>query len=73
MLPAGSPCIGTVGIVLLDVYLLYAAGLTVYSGVMFGRLRLAVPNAVLFGDIGQAAFGRLVISLLLCFYSVQSG
>lgn len=44
-----------------------AAGLTVYSGVMFGRLRLAVPDAVLFGDIGQAAFGRLVISLLLYF------
>lgn len=46
-----------------------AAGLTVYSGVMFGRLRLAVPDAVLFGDIGQAAFGRLVICfrhMLLC-------
>jgi hypothetical protein len=37
-----------------------SSGLTVYSGIMFGRLRLAVPDAVLFGDIGQAAFGRLV-------------
>jgi hypothetical protein len=27
---------------------------------MFGRLRLAVPDAVLFGDIGHAAFGRMV-------------
>lgn len=40
-----------------------SAGLTVYSGIMFGRLRLAVPDAVLFGDIGQAAFGRLVWDL----------
>jgi hypothetical protein len=50
-----------------------SAGLTVYSGVMFGRLRLAVPDAVLFGDIGQAAFGRLVIALLLYFPSLSSG
>jgi hypothetical protein len=41
-----------------------SAGLTVYSGIMFGRLRLAVPDAVLFGDIGHAAFGRVVSSLL---------
>ena len=40
-----------------------SAGLTVYSGIMFGQLRLAVPDAVLFGDIGQAAFGRLVCDL----------
>ena len=40
------------------------AGLTVYSGSMFGRLRLAVPDAVLFGDIGHAAFGRMVSCVL---------
>lgn len=36
------------------------AGLTVYSGHMFGRLRKTVPHAVLFGDIGEEAFGKRV-------------
>lgn len=33
---------------------------TIYSGVLFLRLYQAVPNAVLFGDIGEAAAGPMV-------------
>ena len=31
---------------------------TVYSGFLISRLCRAVPNAVIFGDIGDAALGR---------------
>ncbi len=40
--------------------MLALAALTAYSAVMFGRLQQAVPDAVLFGDIGKKAYGRPV-------------
>lgn len=33
---------------------------TIYSGLLLLRLYQHVPNAVLFGDIGEAAAGRTV-------------
>lgn len=33
---------------------------TIYSGLLLLRLYQHVPNAVLFGDIGEAAAGRMV-------------
>ncbi len=35
---------------------------TIYSGLLLLRLYQAVPNAVLFGDIGEAAAGSKVDS-----------
>ena len=34
--------------------------LTVYSGLLLQRLYRSVPGAVLYGDIGEAAFGAKV-------------
>ena len=38
--------------------MLAMAAATVYSGFLISRLCRAVPNAVIFGDIGDAALGR---------------
>lgn len=38
----------------------YNAGAALYSSRMITQLKLAVPEAVLFGDIGHAAYGTLV-------------
>ena len=41
---------------------------TIYSGHLILRLYNAVPNAVLFGDIGEAAAGnRVCTSIFSCF------